>query len=236
MIGLINFNFMKDRVLFEDNHLLVYNKQPSEIVQGDRTGDTPLSELLKSYLKEKYNKPGNVFLGVVHRIDRPVGGALIFARTSKALTRLNKMIKDREIKKTYWAIVKNKPPRTEDHLIHYLKRNPDKNKSFAYDQEAEGRKRAELIYKIIDASDNYYLLEIELLTGRHHQIRAQLAAIGSPIKGDLKYGYPRSNENASISLHARSVEFEHPVKKEKMVVTADPPSDNLWDWFVERRG
>ena len=227
---------MMDRILFEDNHLLVYNKRPSEIVQGDRTGDAPLSELLKVYLKEKYNKPGNVFLGVVHRIDRPASGAVIFARTSKALTRLNKMIKERAIKKKYWAIVKNRPPKIEDHLIHYLQRNPTKNKSFAYDHEAEGRKRAELIYKLISASDNYYLLEIELVTGRHHQIRTQLAAIGCPIKGDLKYGYPRSNEDASISLHARSVEFEHPVKREKMTITADPPSDKLWDWFNQGKG
>jgi len=225
---------MKDRVLFEDNHLLIYNKRPSEIVQGDRTGDIPLSELLKGYLKEKYNKPGNVFLGVVHRIDRPVSGAVIFARTSKALTRLNKLIKERAIKKKYWAIVKNKPPKTEDHLVHHLKRNPTRNKSFAYDREAPDRKKAEMTYQLINSSDKYHLLEIELLTGRHHQIRAQLAAIGSPIKGDLKYGFSRSNPDASISLHARSVEFEHPVKKETMILTADPPSDNLWDWFVEK--
>lgn len=223
--------FPSQRVLLEDNHLLVVNKMPSEIVQGDKTGDQPLSETLKHYLKVKYNKQGNVFIGVVHRIDRPVSGAVVFAKTSKALTRLNNMVKQRTLKKTYWAIVKQPPPKTEDTLTHFLVRNQKKNKSFAYKKPVENSKEALLSYKLIAASNDYYLLEIDLHTGRHHQIRAQLAAIGCPIKGDLKYGFPRSNPDASISLHARKIEFIHPVKKEPVVVVAPPPKDALWNYF-----
>jgi len=223
--------FPDERILLEDNHLMVVNKLPSEIVQGDKTGDEPLNETLKQYLKVKYSKPGNVFVGVVHRLDRPVSGAVIFAKTSKALTRLNNMVKERTIKKTYWAIVKNPPPREADTLVHHLVRNPKKNKSFAYKKPVENSKEAILSYKMIAASKDYYLLEVDLHTGRHHQIRAQLSAIGCPIKGDLKYGFPRSNPDASISLHAREIEFIHPVKKEPVTVIAPPPQDALWDYF-----
>ncbi|MCX6278308.1 MAG: RNA pseudouridine synthase, partial [Bacteroidetes bacterium] len=216
-----------------DNHLIIINKRPSDIVQGDKTGDSPLSEVVKAYIKEKYNKPGEVFLGVVHRLDRPVSGALIFARTSKALTRLNIMLRDGEIHKTYWAIVKNKPTDAIGHLVNYLTRNELQNKSFVYNQSIAGAQKAELKYKVIDRSEQYYLLEIDLLTGRHHQIRAQLAAIGCPIKGDLKYGYPRSNPGGFIHLHARKIEFLHPVQKNMAVITADPPDDKLWQYFLQ---
>jgi 23S rRNA pseudouridine1911/1915/1917 synthase len=224
-------NSIDQDILYEDNHLIILNKRPSDIVQGDKTGDEPLSEILKSYIKKKYNKPGDVFLGVVHRLDRPVSGAVIFARTSKALTRLNIMLRDGEMNKTYWAIVKNKPPKTDDHLIQYLTRNEDKNKSFVYNKPAPDSQKAELTYTVIAKSDLYYLLSVRLLTGRHHQIRAQLSAMGCPIKGDLKYGYPRSNPGGFIHLHARSVSFIHPVKKELLEVIAEPPSDKLWDFF-----
>jgi 23S rRNA pseudouridine1911/1915/1917 synthase len=225
-------NSIDQDILYEDNHLIILNKQPSDIVQGDKTGDEPLSDILKSYLKTKFNKPGEVFLGVVHRLDRPVSGAIIFARTSKALSRLNIMLRDGEIRKTYWAIVKNKPPKTEDHLIQYITRNEVKNKSSVYDHPVSGSQKAELIYHVIGKSDAYYLLSVQLLTGRHHQIRAQLAAMGCPIKGDLKYGYPRSNPGGFIHLHARSIAFVHPVKKEPVAVTAEPPADKLWDFFA----
>ncbi len=218
-------------ILYEDNHLLILNKQPSDIVQGDKTGDEPLSEILKGYIKKKYNKPGDVFLGVVHRLDRPVSGAVVFARTTKALSRLNMLLRDGKMNKTYWAIVKNKPPEMEAHLTQYLTRNEEKNKSSVYDKPVNGSQKAELIYKVIGKSDLYYLLSIQLLTGRHHQIRAQLAAMGCPIKGDLKYGYPRSNPGGFIHLHARSIEFLHPVKKELLLVIANPPADKLWDFF-----
>ncbi|MEI6172310.1 MAG: RluA family pseudouridine synthase [Bacteroidota bacterium] len=219
-------------ILYEDNHLIILNKRPSDIVQGDKTGDEPLSDILKSYLKQKFSKPGEVFLGVVHRLDRPVSGAVIFARTSKALTRLNIMLRDGEIQKTYWAVVRNKPPQTEDHLIQYLTRNEEKNKSSVYDRPVNGSQKAELIYRIIDKSDAYYLLSVQLLTGRHHQIRAQLSSLGCPIKGDLKYGYPRSNPGGFIHLHARAISFIHPVKKALLEIKADPPSDKLWDYFT----
>jgi len=222
---------LRDRILLEDNHLLIVNKMPSEIVQGDKTGDEPLSESLKKFLKEKYNKPGNVFMGVVHRLDRPVSGAVIFAKTSKALTRLNNLVKERAIKKTYWAIVKDPPPNETGTLKHFLVRNQKKNKSFAYKKPVPNSKEALLSYKMIAASKDYYLLEIDLHTGRHHQIRAQLAAIGCPIKGDLKYGFSRSNPDASISLHARRIEFIHPIKKEPVIITAPPPQDTLWNYF-----
>ena len=218
-------------ILYEDNHIIAINKRVSDIVQGDKTGDEPLSEKIKSYIKKKYHKPGKVYLGVTHRLDRPVSGALLFAKTSKALGRLNEMFKHKEIKKIYWAVVKNKPPKLEETLNHYLIKNPKKNKSFAYDKEVKDAKLASLTYKIIAEADNYYLLEVELHTGRHHQIRCQLAKIGCPIKGDLKYGFPRSNSDGGISLHARRIEFIHPVKKESIVVVAPTPDDSLWNYF-----
>ena len=215
-------------VLYEDNHLIIVNKKSGDIAQGDKTGDTPLSEVVKLYLKEKYNKPGNVFLGVVHRLDRPTTGVIVFARTSKALERLNKMLRDKTIRKTYWAVVKNKPAKSEDTLTSYLKKNPKNNKSTAYTQETEGSKRAVLHYKILKSLDNYHLMEVDLETGRHHQIRCQLAAIGSPIKGDLKYGFNRSNRDGSIHLHARKIAFVHPVSKEDISVIAPTPDDPIW--------
>jgi len=223
---------ISSRIVFEDNHLIIVNKLPSEIVQGDKTGDQPLSELLKEYIKNKYEKPGDVFLGVVHRIDRPVSGVVIFARTSKALSRMSELIKERAIKKTYWAIVKNKPAEDEATLTNFLIRNEAKNKSFVSKNEAKGAKEAILSYKLKAKSNDYFLLEIDLGTGRHHQIRAQLAAIGCPIKGDLKYGFARSNPDASISLHARSLEFIHPIRKEPIKIVADPPNDPLWNFFL----
>ncbi len=224
---------LSDRILFEDNHLIVVNKLPSEIVQGDKTGDQPLSELVKQYLKEKYNKPGNVFLGVVHRIDRPVSGIVVFARTGKALSRMNELIKQREIRKTYWAVVKNEPPAINGNLFHHLRRDQKKNKSFVYEKPVDNSKEAKLSYSLVVTSQDYFLLEVNLITGRHHQIRAQLSKIGCPIKGDLKYGFPRSNKDGSISLHARSIEFIHPVKKSSLKVVCDPPSEPLWDYFIE---
>jgi len=224
-------NYLDDissRVLYEDNHLIIVNKKPSEIVQGDKTGDVPLVEMVKQYIGQKYQKPGKVFLGVVHRIDRPTSGVVIFARTSKALARLNQMLKDRSLKKKYLAVVKNPPNPTEGKLIHHLLKNEKQNKSYVVDQNKPGAKRAELIYKTISKSDNYYLVEVELLTGRHHQIRAQLAAIGSPIKGDLKYGFDRSNPDGSIHLHAWSVELEHPIKKEPIKISAPTPAETVW--------
>ena len=220
-------------ILFEDNHLLIYNKKPSQIVQGDKTGDRPLSDLLKDFIKERDKKPGNVYLGVVHRIDRPVSGAVLFAKTSKALTRLNEMLKSGEIHKIYWAVVKNRPPEDNGHLIHFLKRNEEKNKSFAYDKVIPHSKQAELTYTLISQSEQFYLLEVNLLTGRHHQIRSQLAKIGCPVKGDLKYGFNRSNPDGSIHLHARKIELLHPVKKVMMSIVAPTPEDNLWNYFLE---
>lgn len=215
-------------VVYEDNHIIIVNKTASEIVQGDKTGDVPLSETVKQYLKEKYHKPGNVFIGVTHRLDRPVSGLVVFAKTSKALSRLNEMFKNSEVKKTYWAIVKQTPPETEGELVNYLVRNEKQNKSYAYDTERPGSKKAVLHYRLIARSDNYSLLEVDLKTGRHHQIRCQLAKMGCPIKGDLKYGFPRSNPDGSICLHARRVRFVHPVSKELIDVVAPVPSDNLW--------
>lgn len=217
------------QVLYEDNHLIIVNKRPGDIVQGDKTGDVPLSEVVKEYIKLKYDKPGNVYLGVVHRLDRPTSGIVIFSKTSKALPRLNKLFKDKEAKKTYWAVVKNAPPKQEDSLVHFLKRDPKQNKSFAHIKEVPDSKKAILDYKILKALNNYYLLEIDLHTGRHHQIRSQLSAIGSPIKGDLKYGFDRSNKDASIHLHARKLAFVHPVKKEKLEIIAPPPQDPIWN-------
>ncbi len=218
-------------VVYEDNHLIIVNKRPSEIVQGDKTGDEPLSETVKRYLKEKYAKPGNVFLGVTHRLDRPVSGLVVFAKTGKALARLNDMFRQSEVKKTYWAIVKNCPPQEEGELVHYLVRNEKQNKSYAYDKEVKNSKKAVLHYRLIGRSENYFLLEVDLKTGRHHQIRCQLAKMGCPIKGDLKYGFPRSNPDGSICLHARRVQLVHPVSKERVDVTAPVPEDNLWRSF-----
>jgi 23S rRNA pseudouridine1911/1915/1917 synthase len=218
-------------VVYEDNHIIIVNKTASEIVQGDKTGDVPLSETVKQYIKEKYAKPGNVFLGVTHRLDRPVSGLVVFAKTSKALSRLNDMFRNSEVKKTYWAIVKQCPPAEEGELVHYLVRNEKQNKSYAYDKEVKDSKKAILDYKLIGHSQNYYLLEINLKTGRHHQIRCQLAKMGCPIKGDLKYGFPRSNPDGSICLHARRIRFIHPVSKELIDVTAPVPSGNLWNGF-----
>lgn len=223
-------------VLYEDNHIIAVNKKNSDIVQADKTGDTPLSEEVKAYIKKKYNKPGDVYLGVPHRIDRPVSGVVIFARTSKALTRLNKMFQEheKEITKIYWAIVGNLPE--EDHavLTHYLLRDSEKNKSYAYNKPRSGAKEATLEYTMIGSSQKFYLLEVKLYTGRHHQIRCQLAKIGSPIKGDLKYGFSRSNEGGGIGLHARSISFKHPVTQEMLTITATPPlQDNLWKIFYE---
>lgn len=218
-------------VVYEDNHLIVVDKTSSEIVQGDKTGDVPLSEAVKQYIKEKYAKPGEVYLGVVHRLDRPVSGLVVFARTSKALSRMNEMFRNGEVKKTYWAIVKNLPPQTEGELVHYLMRNEKQNKSYASDQEVPHSKRAVLHYKLIGRSQNYFLLEVDLKTGRHHQIRCQLAKMGCPIKGDLKYGFARSNPDGSISLHARSMRFIHPVSKKPVELTAPLPPDKLWNTF-----
>ena len=218
-------------VVYEDNHIIVVNKTASEIVQADKTGDTPLSETVKQYLKEKYQKPGNVFLGVTHRLDRPVSGLVIFAKTSKALTRLNEMFRAGEVKKTYWAVVKNAPKESEGELVHFLVRNEKQNKSYAYDKEVPNSKKAVLDYRLIGRSENYYLLEVDLKTGRHHQIRCQLAKMGCPIKGDLKYGSPRSNPDGSICLHSRRVRFVHPVSKELIELKAPLPEGNLWKGF-----
>lgn len=217
------------QVLFEDNHIIVVNKRAGDITQGDNTGDKPLNEVVKEYVKVKYNKPGNVFIGTVHRLDRPTSGIVIFARTSKALERLNKMLRDKTIQKTYWALVKNKPKKERDTLTNFLKKDPKKNKSFVFKKEIEGSKKATLHYKVIQILENYTLLEIDLETGRHHQIRTQLSYIGSPIKGDLKYGFPRSNKDGSISLHARKINFIHPVSKEEIKITAPAPKDVIWD-------
>ena len=216
------------QVLFEDNHILIVNKRAGDITQADKTGDKPLSDVVKEYIKEKYNKPGDVFLGVVHRLDRPTSGVIIFARTSKALERLNKMLREKTIQKTYWAVVKNQPKKELDTLIHFLKKNPKNNKSTAYQNEITGSKKAILHYKTIKKLDNYSLLKIDLETGRHHQIRCQLSTIGSPIKGDLKYGFNRSNKDASIHLHARKINFIHPVSKESVKIIAPVPNDVIW--------
>lgn len=216
------------QVLYEDNHIIAVNKRVGDIVQGDKTGDKPLSDVVKEYIKDKYNKPGDVYLGVVHRLDRPTTGIVIFARTSKALTRLNDLFKNRETEKTYWAVVKNMPPLPKGELVHYLKRNEKNNTSKAHTKEVPESKKASLDYKVIKELNNYFALEINLHTGRHHQIRAQLAAIGSPIKGDLKYGAQRSNPDGGIHLHARKLNFIHPVSKETITITAPVPNDSIW--------
>lgn len=217
------------QVLYEDNHVIAINKRAGDLVQGDKTGDAPLSEIIKMYLKEKYDKPGNVYLGVVHRLDRPTSGIVLFAKTSKALPRLNKLFAEKKAIKTYWAIVKNDPPKPQDRLIHFMKRNTKQNKSYAHSIEVPESKKAILQYKTLKRLNNYTALEVTLETGRHHQIRSQLSSIGCPIKGDLKYGFDRSNPDGSIHLHARKLSFTHPVKKEEMTIIAPPPSDVLWD-------
>lgn len=220
-------------VVYEDNHIIIVNKQSGEIVQGDKTGDTPLSDIVKQYIKEKYNKPGNVFLGVVHRLDRPVSGLVVFAKTSKALSRLNEMFRTGDVHKTYWAIVKKNDIAPEATLTDWLTRNERQNKSYAHNREVPGAKNAVLSYKVRSMSDNYILLEVRLMTGRHHQIRCQLAHMGCPIKGDLKYGSPRSNPDGSISLMSRRVEFVHPVSKETIAVEAPVPDDRLWQALAQ---
>jgi len=217
------------QVIFEDNHLIVINKRPGDIVQGDKTGDMPLSEVVKLYLKEKYNKPGEAYLGVVHRLDRPTSGIVVFSKTSKALSRLNKAFADRDTHKVYWAIVKNKPKPESARLVHYLKRNTKQNKSYAHIKPVEDSKEAVLSYQRIQSLDNYHVLEITLETGRHHQIRSQLSAIGCPIKGDLKYGFDRSNKDASIHLHAKKLTITHPVRKEDISFEAKLPDEVLWN-------
>ena len=217
------------QIVYEDNHLIIINKKSSEIVQGDKTGDMPLSEKVKNYLKQRDNKPGNVFCGVCHRLDRPVSGIVIFAKTSKALSRMNELFRDKTITKTYWAVVKNRPPQIKQRLTHFLIKNEQANKSKAFDTEKNGALKAELEYELLASISNYHLLQINLFTGRHHQIRAQLSAIGCPIKGDLKYGFDRSNANASIHLHSYKTEFIHPIKLEKISVTCKPDiTDVVW--------
>lgn len=223
-------------VIYEDNHLIVVNKAPGEIVQGDKTGDQPLVETVRLWLKEKYNKPGNVFCGVVHRLDRPVGGLVIFAKTSKALTRMNEMFRNGEVHKTYWALTRNLPPEPEGELKGYIRTIEKTNKSLYYPLPREGAKEARLRYRLLGSSERYHLLEVELLTGRKHQIRVQLASMGCPIKGDLKYGDKRSNPDGSISLMARHIEFIHPVSKEKISLTAPVPADPLWQAAGEITG
>lgn len=220
------------KVVYEDNHIIIVSKGSGEIVQGDKTGDIPLSEIVKQYIKEKYQKPGNVFLGVVHRLDRPVSGLVVFAKTSKALTRLGNMFRDSEVHKTYWALTKDSPKKQEGTITSWLVRNEKQNKSYSYDHEVKNSKKAILNYRVIGRSDNYFLIEVNLLTGRHHQIRCQLSSIGCPIKGDLKYGAQRSNPDGSISLLSRKVEFVHPISKLLISVEAPIPEDNVWKAFT----
>jgi len=222
---------LQNRVVYEDNHLLVFNKLPGEIVQGDKTGDEPLVDTLKSFLKEKYQKPGNVFLGLAHRLDRPTSGLVIFCKTSKALTRINVMLQKHEIKKTYWAVTENKLDSEKGQLTDYLKKNEKQNKSYPVSSKVKESKKAILNYSFSGASDKYYLYEIDLETGRHHQIRAQLSNQKACIKGDLKYGASRSNKDGSIHLHARSLKFIHPIKKEAIGLIAPPPNDSIWNYF-----
>jgi 23S rRNA pseudouridine1911/1915/1917 synthase len=221
-------------ILYEDNHLIVINKQVADLVQSDATGDEVLGDQVKAYIKRKYKKPGDVFLGVVHRLDRPVTGAVIFARTSKALTRMNQQFKDHEVKKTYWAVVKNRPENEEGELVHYMIKDEKQNKSFAFAKPKGKAKEARLTYRMIGTTNNFYLLEVDLQTGRHHQIRCQLAKIGCPIKGDLKYGFARSNPDGGIHLHARRIRFAHPVTKAEIEIIAEPPKDQLWMEFLDQ--
>ena len=219
-------------IVYEDNHIIIANKRSSEIVQADKTGDATLADAVKAYIKAKYHKPGNVFLGVVHRLDRPVSGLVVFARTSKALSRLADMFRTRQVHKTYWAIVANRPPHDQGELVHWLVRREQQNKSYAYTREVPGSKQAILDYRLIGQSQRYFLLEVNLHTGRHHQIRCQLAQMGCPIKGDLKYGAPRSNPDGSICLHARKIQFVHPVSSQPIEVVAAVPADRLWQSFI----
>jgi 23S rRNA pseudouridine1911/1915/1917 synthase len=221
-------------VLHEDNHVIVVNKKPSDIVQGDKTGDVTLLDEVRDFLKVKYNKPGNVFLGLVHRLDRPTSGAIAFAKTSKALSRLNEQFRDKETKKTYWAVVEKPPVQSQGVLVHYLKKNEKQNKSYASDVEVKGSKKASLEYRVMASSDKYTLLEVQLHTGRHHQVRTQLSTIGCIIKGDLKYGAKRSNKDGSIHLHARFLEITHPTSKDAIQITAPVPNDPLWKFFEEK--
>ena len=221
------------QVIYEDNHIIIVNKAPGEIVQGDKTGDTPLVETLKMWLKEKYDKPGNVFCGVTHRIDRPTSGLVVFAKTSKALSRMNDLFRRGEVNKTYWAVVANRPPKDADELTHYLKSVEANNKTYVANSHDKDAKKSQLRYQVIASSDRYHLLEVELITGRKHQIRAQLAAIGCPIKGDLKYGAPRSNPDGSISLQSHRIWFTHPVSKETIDVVAPVPPDPLWQALAQ---
>jgi 23S rRNA pseudouridine1911/1915/1917 synthase len=223
-------------VLYEDNHFIAVNKRWGDLVQGDRTGDESLEEKVKRYLQEKYGKPGNVFLGVTHRIDRPVSGVVLFARTSKALSRINRLFQEKQVKKTYLAIVQTPPPQQSATLIHFIRRNEQKNKSYAFTQEVKNSREAILQYKLLGQSDRYYLIEIDLQTGRHHQIRCQLSAIGCPIRGDLKYGYPRSNDNGGIDLHSYRIAFVHPVTQQPVEITAPVPNDKLWQFFAQSCG
>jgi len=222
------------QVLHEDNHLIIINKRSGDLVQGDKTGDTPLSDVVKEYIKQKYNKPGAVYLGVTHRLDRPTTGIVVFAKTSKALTRMNALFLNKKITKTYWAVVKNKPSKLKDTLINWLKKNPKNNKSTAYQKEVDQSKKAILHYELIHSLDRYHLLEVNLETGRHHQIRSQLSNIGSPIKGDLKYGFDRSNLDGSIHLHARNISFTHPVNNQITTITAPPPNEVLWNECIKK--
>ncbi|MEC9159979.1 MAG: RNA pseudouridine synthase [Bacteroidota bacterium] len=219
-------------VLYEDNHLIAVKKEPGSIVQSDKTGDETLAEEVKAYIKRKYKKPGDVFLGIVHRLDRPVGGVIVFARTSKALTRMNELFREKKISKTYWAIVEEKPPREDGQLVNWLKKNQEKNRSRAYDIEVKDSKKAELTYRLMGRSKHYYYIEVHPKTGRHHQIRVQLAHLGCKIKGDVKYGAKRTNKDGSIHLFARSLSFIHPVKKEKLIIRSNPPMDPLWNEMI----
>jgi 23S rRNA pseudouridine1911/1915/1917 synthase len=223
-------------ILYEDNHIIAVYKRSSDLAQADKTGDAPLETEIKKYLAEKYKKPGEVFLGVVHRLDRPVSGIMLFARTSKALTRLNEMFRTKQVKKIYLAIVKERPPEDEATITHFLKKNEIQNKTYVYDYEVKGSKEASLTYRLRGRSEKYYLLEVELHSGRHHQIRAQLAKIGCPVKGDLKYGFARSNEDGGISLFARRMEFIHPVKKENVTIIAHFPEGDIWQVFMDSIG
>jgi 23S rRNA pseudouridine1911/1915/1917 synthase len=224
-----NMEAASPRILYEDNHVIAVNKMPADIVQGDRTGDVTLADRVKEHLRRKYGKPGNVFLGVAHRLDRPVSGVVLYARTDKALSRLSALFREGKVRKIYWAVVKERPPRDSDTITHWLRRNPALNKAVVCPEGSPGAKEARLSYRFLASLQSYHLLEVELHTGRHHQIRAQLAAVGCHIKGDLKYGAPRSNPGGGIHLHARRITFPHPVKGEEITITADPPADPVWD-------
>ena len=227
-MGKVVSNIDNLQILHEDNHLIIVNKRSGDLVQGDKTGDTPLSDIVKGYIKKKYDKPGAVYLGVTHRLDRPTTGIVVFTKTSKALTRMNALFLNKKISKTYWAVVKNKPLKSKDTLVHWLKKNPKNNKSKAYTKELDQSKKAILHYELIHSLNRYHLLEVNLETGRHHQIRSQLSTIGSPIKGDLKYGFDRSNADGSIHLHARNIKFTHPVNDQLITISAPPPNEVLW--------